>query len=178
MNHDPKVIARKHWKLYIYKDHGGTQFSSCSCLCKIIHCMKRWILDHKITIYYIDIGCLRVVRADHGTENGLVVKCQIAFWMDHEYCLSGAKSFTYGPSTANLWVLCMAFLVADWWINLCQVCPAYLWTIDQNQTCLHYNKTLKILYFLELCWRGTIIFCPKLVPQCNIALLFLICRVH
>ena len=43
-----------------------------------------------------------MVRADHGTENCLVAKCHIAFRMDHEDCLSGARSFIYGPSTANI----------------------------------------------------------------------------
>ena len=46
-------------------------------------------------------GCPRIVRADHGTENCGVAKVQIAFRMGHNDCLSGSKSFIYGPSTAN-----------------------------------------------------------------------------
>ena len=51
-----------------------------------------------------------MVRADHGTENGLVAKCQIAFRINHEDCLSGTKSFIYGPSTANIVSFMYGFL--------------------------------------------------------------------
>ncbi|XP_065887587.1 uncharacterized protein [Dysidea avara] len=69
-------------------------------------------------------GCPRVVRADHGTENCLVAKCHIAFRMDHEDCLSGARSFIYGPSTANIrieaWWSQLRRFKTNWWIDLCK----------------------------------------------------------
>ena len=51
--------------------------------------------------YVLYIGCPRVVRADHGTENCLVAKVHIGFRMHHSDDLAGVKSFIYGPSTAN-----------------------------------------------------------------------------
>ena len=48
------------------------------------------------------LGCPRLVRAEHGTENCGVAKIHIAFCLDHNDCLSGSKSFIYGPSTANI----------------------------------------------------------------------------
>ena len=51
---------------------------------------------------YIYTGCPRILRADHGTENVIVAQLQIAFRMEHNDRLAGAKSFIYGPSTANI----------------------------------------------------------------------------
>ena len=55
-----------------------------------------------IYIYIYIIGCPRIVRADHGTENALVAEMQIAFRFNHTDSLAGQKSFIYGPSTANI----------------------------------------------------------------------------
>ena len=48
------------------------------------------------------VGCPKVVRADHGTENCVVAKLQIAFWFHHGDHLAGSKSFINGPPTANI----------------------------------------------------------------------------
>lgn len=47
------------------------------------------------------IGCPKVVRADLGTENASVAKIHIALRTNHSDSLAAAKSFIYGPSTAN-----------------------------------------------------------------------------
>ena len=39
-----------------------------------------------------------MVRGDHGTENAVVAKLQIAFRMQGD---GGEKGFVYGPSTSN-----------------------------------------------------------------------------
>ena len=57
------------------------------------------------------------MRADHGTENCSVAKMHIAFRLNHQDSLAAARSFIYGPSTANIvshymHALNMAFLIA------------------------------------------------------------------
>ena len=48
------------------------------------------------------LGCPKVVRADHGTENCTVAKVHIGFQLGHKDQLAGSKSFIYGPSTTNI----------------------------------------------------------------------------
>ena len=89
-------------------------------------------------------GYPRIVRADHGTENCGVATIHVAFRLDHDDCLSGSKSFIYGPSTANTvrniseyyCVFVMEFTIlqrieawwsqlrrfkTSWWIDMCKV---------------------------------------------------------
>ena len=54
------------------------------------------------SILLINLGCPRVLRADHGTENSVIAKMHIAFRMHHGDSIAGSKSFMYGPSTANI----------------------------------------------------------------------------
>lgn len=61
------------------------------------------------------IGCPRIIRADHGTENCAVAKVHIGLRMNHSDDLAGSKSFIYGPSTANT----VRYIDALCWISLC-----------------------------------------------------------
>ena len=47
-------------------------------------------------------GCLRIVRADFGTENTQIGTAQIAFRIDHTDDLTGSKSFMQGASVRNV----------------------------------------------------------------------------
>jgi hypothetical protein len=57
------------------------------------HPLYKYNLDQ---IWYNNLGCPRVIRADYGTENSITAKIHIAFRMEQERC------FFYGPSTANI----------------------------------------------------------------------------
>ena len=46
-------------------------------------------------------GCPRLLRADRGTENALILFIQPTFRHAHQDSMSGIRSFQYGRSTAN-----------------------------------------------------------------------------
>ena len=142
-NHDPKVVARYYLES-IEKAEGTSIFCKYK-FCIHIH-MYIYIRCTYIYIYiYIYTGCPRILRADHGTENVIVAQLQIAFRMEHNDRLAGAKSFIYGPSTANIvctyiyicyrvyvtntlalqrieaWWSQLWRFKTNWWIDLCQV---------------------------------------------------------
>ena len=48
------------------------------------------------------IGCPALIRMDHGTDNGLIGTTHIAFRSQQNDELSGANSFRYGKSPANV----------------------------------------------------------------------------
>lgn len=75
-NHDPKVISRFY--LESVEKARGTYHHITPNLCTAIS-------------YVLCIGCPRVVRADHGTENCLVAKVHIGFRMHHSDDLGGAE---------------------------------------------------------------------------------------
>ena len=61
---------------------------------------------------HISVGCPTQIRADHGTENGLVAATQICFLSTGTDSLAGSKSFRYGTSPANVVrTMCIQFLV-------------------------------------------------------------------
>ena len=53
----------------------------------------------------VHIGCPTCIRADCGTENGLVAAVQYALRSYGDDSLAGEKSFRYGSSPAN--VVCL-----------------------------------------------------------------------
>ena len=58
--------------------------------------MLRNVLNH------ISVGCPTQIRADLGTENGLVAATQICFRSTGTDSLAGSKSVCYGTSPANV----------------------------------------------------------------------------
>lgn len=79
-----------------------------------------------IAKYYLDcvqqLGCVpRVIRADKGTENGIVEILQTYFRFNCDDEFSGPRSFMYGKSTSNqrieAWWSILRMQCCDWWIN-------------------------------------------------------------
>ncbi len=56
------------------------------------------------------IGCQQKVKTAYGTENCLVAKLHIAFYLAFKDQSTAVKSFIYRPSTANI----VSFMVIVW----------------------------------------------------------------
>ena len=87
-NSDPRVIARYYLEAVeaITGKHIFAHYNVKGCE----KCYNNYI------------GCPRIVRADHGTENCSVAKIHIAMRQFHDDQRSGSRSFIYGPSTSNI----------------------------------------------------------------------------
>ena len=84
-NHDPSVIL--FYFLETVQNVGGyIAFGLCM---------------HYLLIF-ITAGCPTLIRADCGTENGLVAAVQYGLRSSGDDSLAGEKSFRYGTSPANV----------------------------------------------------------------------------
>ncbi|XP_070548835.1 uncharacterized protein [Ptychodera flava] len=79
----------------------------------------------KVAAYFIDTvgtleGCPRIVRADHGTETGLLMTVQAMLRANGDDAFAD-NSYWYGPSTANQrierWWGILRMKSSDWWID-------------------------------------------------------------
>lgn len=101
-NRDPLVISR-----YYLESVEKIKGTYCH-LQAIFSVFAHYLASHLISL----LGCPRIIRADHGTENCTVAKIHIAFRMDHADSLAGSKSFIYGRSTSNIVGFAFAYMNA------------------------------------------------------------------
>lgn len=82
---------------------------------------------HNYNTYFL--GCPRILRADHGTENAIAAQAHIAFRLRHTDRLAGSKSFIYGPSTANI---------------VCKFFNSYVMLLVHFYFCISENRSMVV----------------------------------
>jgi len=91
------------------------------------------------------LGCPRRIRADYGTENCLAAKLQIGFHLTFEDEDAAAKSFIYGPSTANIVKICICITIYRYYLLLKRI--EAFWSQFRRSMCDWWIRMFHVSFY-------------------------------